>query len=150
MGKRLVQSVPHGHWQTTTFLAALRANGLSAPWVVDGAINGEIFRAYVEQHLAPTLKPGDWVIMDNLSSHKVSGVREALESVGAQAVYLPPYSPDYNPIEMLFSKLKALMRKYGERTREGLWHRVGELAESITSGECSNYLNHCGYTLHLF
>ena len=147
VGERLVDSVPHGHWQTTTFLAALRVDGLSAPLVVDGALNGDIFRAYVEQHLAPALKPGDWVVMDNLSSHKVAGVREALEEVGARAVYLPPYSPDYNPIEMVFAKLKALLRKYGERTRDGLWRRIGELVDTLSPLECSRYLKHCGYAL---
>jgi len=110
-GVRLVDYVPHGHWKTTTFLAGLRLEGLSAPLVVDGAINGDIFLAYIRQHLAPTLKPGDVVIMDNLSSHKVAGVREAIEAVGATLMFLPPYSPDFNPIEQVFAKLKALLRK---------------------------------------
>lgn len=112
--------VPHGHWKTTTFLAALRLEGLTAPLVVDGAINGEIFRAYVQQHLAPTLKRGDIVVMDNLSSHKVAGIQEAIEAAGANLIFLPPYSPDFNPIEQVFSKLKALLRKYGERTVDAL------------------------------
>lgn len=144
----MVDAVPHGHWKTTTFLAGLRVDGLTAPLVVDGAINGAIFRAYVEQHLAPTLKPGDWVVMDNLSSHKVAGVREALAAVKARAVYLPPYSPDFNPIEQVFAKLKALLRKYGERTRDGLWRRLGSLVDAFTPQECRNYLSHCGYSLH--
>lgn len=145
MGERLVDAVPHGHWKTTTFLAGLRVDGLSAPLVVDGAINGDIFRAYIEQHLAPTLRPGDGVVMDNLSSHKVAGVREALAAVKARPVYLPPYSPDFNPIEHVFAKLKAWLRKYGERTREGLWRRIGSLVDIFSSQECRRYLSHCGY-----
>ena len=110
-GERLVDYVPHGHWKTTTFLAALRVTGITAPLVVDGAINGEIFVAYVRQHLAPTLQPNDSVLMDNLSSHKLAGVRAALEAAGARLMYLPPYSPDFNPIEQVFAKLKALLRQ---------------------------------------
>jgi transposase len=145
-GERLVDHVPHGHWQTTTFLAALGVDGLRAPLVVDGAINGELFLAYVRQHLAPTLQPGNIVVMDNLSSHKVKGVREAIEAVGATVVYLPPYSPDLNPIEQVFAKLKALLRKAKERTREGLWNRIGCLLVCFTPTECNNYLRHCGYS----
>ena len=137
--------VPHGHWKTTTFLAALCLNGLTAPLVIDGAITGEIFLAYVRQHLAPTLKPGDIVVMDNLGSHKVAGVQEAFEAVGARAVYLPPYSPDFNPIEQVFSKLKALLRKHGERTVDGLWNRIGTLIDQFSPSECQNYFRHCGY-----
>lgn len=137
--------VPHGHWKITTFLGALRLNGLTAPLVVDGAINGEIFLAYVQQHLAPTLKPGDLVVMDNLSSHKVVGVKEAIETVGASVAYLPPYSPDFNPIEQVFSKLKGLLRKHQERTVDALWHRIGNLLERFTPDECRNYFRHCGY-----
>ena len=111
IGKRVIDHVPHGHWKTTTFLAALRHDGLTAPMVVDGAINGELFLAYVEQELVPTLRKGDIVVMDNLSSHKVAGVKKAIESVGAQVLYLPPYSPDFNPIENVFSKLKTMLRK---------------------------------------
>lgn len=109
-GKRLVASVPHGHWKTTTFIGALRAEGLTAPTVFDGAINGASFLAYVEQVLVPTMKPGDIVVLDNLSSHKVGGVREAIEAAGAELRYLPPYLPDLNPIEQMFAKLKALLR----------------------------------------
>ena len=145
-GQRLVDHAPHGHWQTTTFLAALRVDGLTAPLVVDGAINGELFLAYVQQQLAPRLQPGDMVVMDNLSSHKVQGVREAIESVGARVVYLPPYSPDFNPIEQVFAKLKSLLRKAKERTVEGLWKRIGGLLDSFTAIECRNYFRHCGYT----
>lgn len=144
-GARLVDHVPHGHWQTTTFLAALRADGLLAPLVVDGPINGEVFLAYVEQHLAPILQPGQIVVMDNLSSHKVKGVRDAIAAVGARIVYLPPYSPDYNPIEQVFAKLKALLRKAKERTVEGLWQRIGNLLDLFTPTECRNYFRHCGY-----
>lgn len=146
-GERLVEYVPHGHWKTTTFLAALRLSGLTAPLVVDGAINGEIFLAYVRQHLAPALKRDDIVVLDNLSSHKIAGVREAIEAVGARVLYLPPYSPDFNPIEQVFAKLKALLRKYGERSIEGLWNRVGNLLDQFPSSECQHYFRHCGYVL---
>lgn len=145
-GERLVDYVPHGHWKTTTFLAALRLKGLTAPLVIDGAINGEIFLAYVRQHLAPTLKKNDLVVMDNLSSHKLEGVREAIEAVGAKVLYLPPYSPDFNPIEQVFAKLKALLRKFGERTMEALWHRLGALLDCFSKTECKNYFRHCGYS----
>ena len=144
-GIRLVDYVPHGHWITTTFLAGLRLQGLTAPLVVNGPINGEIFLAYVQQHLAPTLKPGDIVIMDNLSSHKVTGVREAIEAVGAALMFLPPYSPDFNPIEQVFSKLKALLRKAGERTLPALWDRIGKLLDCFEPAECRNYFRHSGY-----
>lgn len=144
-GERVVAYVPHGHWQTTTFLAALRLTGVAAPLVVDGAINGEVFLAYIRQHLAPTLKKGELVVMDNLSSHKLAGVREAIEAVGARVLYLPPYSPDFNPIEQVFAKLKALLRKYGERTMDGLWRRIGALLDYFSKSECENYFRHCGY-----
>jgi transposase len=121
LGKRLVASVPHGHWKTSTFVAGLRTTGLTAPLVVDGAMNGDIFRTYVEQVLAPTLVPSDIVILDNLGSHKVAGVHEAIEARGASLVYLPPYSPDLNPIEQAFAKLKALLRKIAARTISALW-----------------------------
>ncbi len=144
-GIRLVDYVPHGHWKTTTFLAGLRLKGLTAPLVVDGPINGEIFLAYVQQHLAPTLKPGDIVIMDNLSSHKVTGVQEAIEAAGAKLMFLPPYSPDFNPIEQVFSKLKALLRKASERTVSALWDRIGNLVDRFEPAECRNYFRHSGY-----
>lgn len=137
--------VPHGHWKTTTFLAGLREKGLTAPLVVDGAINGEIFLAYVQQHLAPALKPGDIVIMDNLSSHKVAGVQEAIEAAGASLMFLPPYSPDFNPIEQVFSKLKALLRKARERTVSALWDRIGKLLDRFEPAECRNYFRNSGY-----
>jgi transposase len=144
-GERLVEAVPHGHWQTTTFLAGLRLSGLTAPLVVDGALDGPLFRAYVEQQLAPALGPGDIVVMDNLAGHKVAGVREAVERAGARVVYLPPYSPDYNPIELAFSKLKRLVRSGAERTVDGLWARLGRALDEFSPRECRNYFRHCGY-----
>lgn len=145
LGERLIASVPHGHWKTTTFLAALRTTGLTAPLVVDGALNGDIFRAYVEQQLVPTLRPGDLVVLDNLNVHKVTGVRRAIESVGAQVWYLPPYSPDLNPIETVFSKFKQLVRSAGERTVESLWRTCGGLLDAFSEAECRNHIRHCGY-----
>jgi transposase len=144
-GKRLVASVPHGHWKTSTFVAGLRTTGLTAPLVVDGAMNGDIFRTYVEQVLAPTLVPGDIVILDNLGSHKVAGVREAIEARGASVVYLPPYSPDLNPIEQAFAKLKALLRKIAARTISALWNALGDIVARFTPHECANYLANAGY-----
>jgi transposase len=145
IGKRVVDYAPHGHWKTPTFLAALRHEGLTAPMVVDGAINGELFLAYVEQELLPTLQEGDIVVMDNLSSHKVAGVRVAIESVGAQLFYLPPYSPDLNPIEMVFSKLKTMLRKLKLRAMDELWKKLGELCDIFAPEECLNYFSHAGY-----
>ena len=144
-GQRLISPVPHGHWKTSTFLAGLRSSGLTAPLVVDGAINGDIFRAYVEQQLAPTLSPGDIVILDNLASHKVTGVRDAIEACGASLVYLPPYSPDLNPIEQAFAKLKALLRKVAARTIPALWQALGDTLDRFTPQECANYLANAGY-----
>lgn len=144
-GERLRASIPYGHWKTTTFLAGLCHNGLVAPLVLDGPIDGESFRAYVEQFLAPALRPGQIVVMDNLASHKVAGVREAIEAVGAHVVYLPRYSPDFNPIEQLFAKLKALLRKAAARTVETLWRSVGEILNTLTSRECRNYFANAGY-----
>lgn len=146
-GQRVIDYAPGGHWNTTTFLAGLRKDALVAPLVVDGPINGEIFLAWIKQHLAPTLKKGDIVLMDNLSSHKVQGVLEALKAVGAEVLYLPPYSPDFNPIEMVFSKLKAFLRKFKERTLDALWNRIGSLMVAFSAQECSNYFLHCGYGL---
>ena len=144
-GHRLVAAVPHGHWKTTTFVGALRCDGLTAPLTIDGAINGELFRAYVEQVLVPTLKPGDVVIMDNLRVHKMAGVREAIEAAGARLLFIPPYSPDLNPIEMAFSKLKALLRARAIRTVDALWKALGDLCDSFSPGECANYFRHDGY-----
>ena len=145
-GERLVAPVPYGHWHTTTFLCGLREDGLVAPLVLDGAINGEAFLAYIEQMLCPTLREGDIVICDNLSSHKVSGVRQAIEARGASLLYLPPYSPDLNPIELAFSKLKRLLRSAAARTVDALWDTVGQLVGKFTAEECANYLRHCGYS----
>lgn len=144
-GKRLIAKAPYGHWKTTTFVAALRHDGLTAPMVVDGAMNGAVFLAYAQQQLAPTLRPGDIVVLDNLSAHKVAGVREAIESVGATLVYLPPYSPDLNPIELVFSKLKWLLRSAAKRTVEGLWSLLGSMPDHFPPQQCLAYLRHCGY-----
>lgn len=144
-GTRLIDKVPHGHWKTTTFVAALRTSGMTAPLVLDGAIYGEIFLAYVKQVLLPTLRSGDLVVMDNLSSHKKTGVREAIESVGAKVLYLPSYSPDFNPIEMAFSKFKWLLKSAKERTVEALRQTCGKLLDQFQETECRNYFRHCGY-----
>ena len=144
-GQRCLGRAPGGHWRTTTFVCALRQTGLSAPCVLDGPINGETFVAWVEQMLAPELRPGDIVIMDNLGSHKVCGVRQAIEGAGAAVRYLPPYSPDMNPIEQVFAKLKGLLRRTAARTVESLWQAIGALLESFSPAECDNYIRHCGY-----
>jgi len=136
-GERCRAAVPHGHWKTTTFTAGLRLNGLAAPMLLDGPMNGTAFLAYTEQVLAPELRPGDIVVMDNLPSHKISGVREAIEKVGAQLMFLPPYSPDFNPIEMAFSKLKALLRKAAARTVDDLWTIVADSLAAFTPAEGS-------------
>jgi len=144
-GERLVDAAPHGHWKTTTFLAGLRSTGLIAPLVLDGPMTGEVFLAYVRQFLAPELKPGDVVVLDNLAAHKVAGVAEAIKAAGASILYLPPYSPDLNPIEQLFAKLKALLRKAVARTREALWDTIGHLLNAFSPAECRNYLENSGY-----
>jgi transposase len=144
-GERLLASVPHGHWKTTTFVAALRHDNITAPFVIDRAMNGSIFRAYVDQVLGPTLNPGDIVVMDNLGAHKVSGIREAIEARGAILLYLPPYSPDLNPIEQVFAKLKTLLRKAAARTIATLWDVIGVLLDLFPPQECANYLAHAGY-----
>jgi transposase len=143
-GTRLVDKTPHGHRKTTTFIAALRTSGLTAPLVLDGAINGESFLAYVRQVLVPTLRAGDVVVMDNLPSHKQAGVREAIEAAGAMLLYLPPYSPDFNPIELAFSRFKWLLQTAAERTVEALWSTCGKLLDRFTEHECRNYFRHCG------
>lgn len=145
VGQRLLEYVPHGHWKTTTFLSALRADGLFAPLVVDGAINGAVFLAWVQQQLAPALRPGDIVVMDNLSAHKVAGVRQAVEAAGAALVYLPPYSPDLNPIENVFAKIKGEIRKRKPRTKESCDQLCGECLDWFSPVECHNYLRHAGY-----
>ena len=144
-GQRLAATVPHGHWKTTTFVAGLRCDGVSAPFVVDRAMNRAIFVTYVEQCLVPTLSPGDIVVMDNLSAHKGDEVRRAIEGAGARLAFLPPYSPDLNPIELLFAKLKALLRKAAERSVDALWRTIGRLLDRFTPRECANYFNHAGY-----
>lgn len=144
-GARLIGRVPHGHWKTTTLVAGLRVDAVAAPFVIDQAMSGQIFRTYVERCLVPTLAPGDIVIMDNLPAHKAFGVRQAIEAAGAVLLYLPPYSPDLNPIEQLFAKLKALLRKAAERTIEALWATIGRLLDDLPADECSRYLAHAGY-----
>jgi transposase len=144
-GARLVAKVPHGRWRTLTFLAALRCDRIDAPCVIDGPINGESFLAYVEQVLVPALKPGDIVIIDNLGSHKGKAVRQAIRAAGAKLFFLPPYSPDLNPIEQLFAKLKTLLRKAAERTVEATWRRIGDLLAAFTPQECANYFVNAGY-----
>jgi transposase len=144
-GERLRAAVPHGHWKTTTFIGGLRLSGLTAPMVLDGPINSVWFQAYVDQVLVPTLSPGDVVIMDNLGSHKGPGIRASIEAAGARLLYLPPYSPDFNPIENAFSKLKALLRKAAERTIERLWTAIGELLVEFTPTQCANFFANAGY-----
>jgi transposase len=144
-GTRLIDRTPHGHWKTSTFVAGLRCDGVTAAGVFDGPINGETFLAYVEQVLVPTLRAGDIVIMDNLSSHKVSGVRAAIEAAGAKVLYLPAYSPDLNPIEMLFAKLKAMLRAITPDTVGRLWDALGDVLKAVTADECHNFFRHGGY-----
>jgi transposase len=144
-GARCIASAPYGHRKTTTFIAGLRHDRITAPLVLDGPMDGACFLAYVQDFLCPTLQAGDVVIADNLSSHKVAGVRQAIESVGATIRYLPPYSPDLNPIEKLFSKLKALLRKAAKRTVEALWNHIGILIDTVTPSECANYFASSGY-----
>ena len=144
-GQRLIAKAPHGHWRTLTFLAALRADRIEAPCVLDGPINGRGFLAYVEQILVPSLVPGDIVVMDNLGSHKGQAVRRAIRAAGAKLFFLPPYSPDLNPIEQVFAKLKALLRKAAERSLDATWRRIGQLLNAFTPAECANYLKNAGY-----
>ena len=144
-GERLRAGIPHGHWKTTTFVAGLRIDGIAAPMVLDGPINRDAFQAYVDQVLVPELKPGDVVVMDNLSSHKGPAVRRAIEAAGANLLYLPPYSPDFNPIENAFAKLKALLRKAAVRTVGALWDQIGMILNLFTPAECANYFKAAGY-----
>ncbi len=144
-GQRLQGEAPYQRWQTTTFLGAMRAEGFTASLVVDGAMTSELFVAYVEGVLVPPLRPGDVVVMDNLSCHTQRVVRERIEAAGAGVLYLPAYSPDLNPIELAYSKLKRLLRKAGERTVEGLWSALGRLLDHFSAEECRNYFRHCGY-----
>ncbi len=144
-GERCVASVPQGHWQTTTFVAGLRLNAITAPLVLDGPMDGQAFLTYVRQCLCPTLNPGDIAIADNLPSHKVAGVRQAIEAAGASLRLLPAYSPDLNPIEQLFAKLKALLKKAAHRTVESLWQEIGQLLDTVSPDECAHYFKEAGY-----
>jgi transposase len=144
-GQRLVAKAPHGRWRTLTFLAALRHDRLTAPCVIDGPINGQSFLAYIEQVLVPTLRPGDIVVFDNLGSHKGKAVRRSIRAAGAKLFFLPPYSPDLNPIEQVFAKLKTLLRKAAERSVDATWRRIGTLLPGFTPQECANYLANAGY-----
>jgi transposase len=145
VGERLVGAVPQGHWKTTTFVAALGLGGMAAPMVIDGAMTGDLFVAYVGQVLVPTLRPGDIVVMDNLACHKRARVRALIEGAGGAVLFLPPYSPDLNPIELAFAKLKALLRRAGRRTVDGLWQFLGQALDAFSPQECRNYFRHCGY-----
>jgi transposase len=144
-GGRLRAKVPCSRWETTTFLGAMRATGFVAPLCIEGAINGQLFEAWVKQHLVKTLRAGDVVVMDNLSSHQSSRIAAAIERVGAEVRYLPPYSPDLNPIELAFSKVKKLLRDGAQRTTDTLWQLCGQMLDLFTESECRNYLRHCGY-----
>jgi transposase len=144
-GQRCVAAAPYGHWKTTTFIAGLRHDSITAPMVIDGPMDGAAFLAYVRTFLCPTLHAGDIVIADNLGSHKVAGVREAIEATGATIHYLPPYSPDLNPIERLFAKLKALLRKAAKRSVDALWNHIGVLLDTFSPAECRNYFASAGY-----
>jgi len=144
-GRRLCAKAPFGHWKTMTFLAALRCDRIDAPCVIDGPINGQTFELYVDQFLLQTLSPGDVVIMDNLGSHKGPNIRKAIRRAGAHLLFLPPYSPDLNPIEQVFAKLKHLLRKSAERTVEGTWKRIGTILDAFSPEECSRYLINSGY-----
>jgi transposase len=144
-GERCRAPVPHGHWKTTTFVAGLTLDGVVAPMTIDGAINGAAFLAYTEQVLAPTLMPGDIVILDNLPAHKPSAIREAIEATGASVLFLPPYSPDFNPIEMAFSKIKALLRKTAARTVQALWEPIRDAIDAVTPQDAQGFFTACGY-----
>jgi transposase len=144
-GKRLIGHAPFGHWNTMTFVAALRCDGITAPWVIDGPINGGIFQTYVAEVLAPTLRPDDIAILDNLGSHKAPAIRNAIRAAGARLLFLPAYSPDLNPIEQVFAKLKHLLRKAEERSKQAVWRRIGTLLDQFTPKECENYLRNSGY-----
>ncbi len=148
-GERLIDKTPHGHWKTTTLIAALGMSGVRCSTVVDGAVNGDVFEAFVEQVLVPDLRPGDVVIMDNLSSHKRQRIRELIEDAGARLVFLPPYSPDLNPIELIFAKVKQLLRSMACRTRDALWKAMQSVLDQVTPSDALNCYKHCGYTLQM-
>jgi len=145
-GERLVDSAPNGHWKTTTMISAIRSTGVATAMVTEGATDALVFRGFVEHFLVPVLMPGDIVVMDNLSSHKVKGVREAIEAVGAEVWYLPPYSPDLNPIESMWSKVKAVLCSLARRTTKTLYHAIGHAHRQVDAMECLNYFHNCGYT----
>ena len=145
--ERLIAQVPHSHWKTTTFIAALTLHGVVAPMVTDGPINGALFRKYVQAFLCPLLTKGDMVVMDNLSSHKVAGMKEAIEATGAALLYLPPYSPDFNPIEQYFSQFKAVLNKTAARTVGALWAAIGALYDAVTATHCNNFFYKAGYAV---
>lgn len=149
VGQRLVAKVPHGHWRTTTLIAALSTAGIRCSTVVDGAINADVFEAFVAQVLVPQLRPGDVVILDNLSSHKRALTRALIEAAGATLLFLPPYSPDLNPIEMIFAKIKQALRSIACRTRDALWNAMQGVLDRITATDSANCYRHCGYTLQL-
>lgn len=149
VGERLIAKVPHGHWKTTTLIAALGLGGVRCSTVVDGVVNGDVFEAFVRQVLVPELRSGDVVVLDNLSSHKRSGTRELIEAAGAALVFLPPYSPDLNPIELVFAKIKQLLRSLACRTREALWAAMQSVLDQITASDAAHCFQHCGYTLQL-
>jgi len=144
-GQRIKATVPHGHWNTTTFLAALRHDRITAPWLLDGPINGESFQLYIEKVLAPTLQPGDIVIMDNLGSHKAHAIRQTIRAAGARLLFLPKYSPDLNPIEQFFAKLKHWLRKAAARNTEAICRAIADILATVTSNECTNYFTNAGY-----
>lgn len=146
VGERLFDTTPHGHWKMTTFVAALRRDAITAPMTLDGAMDGEMFVAWTEQRLVPTLRRGDIVFMDNLSSHKVDGVEEAIKAAGAIVRYLPPYSPDLNPIEQVFAKLKSILRRWKPRNLKTLWKAIAKALKRINPTECANYLKNSGYS----
>lgn len=148
-GERLIDKVPHGHWKTTTLIAALGISGMCCSTVVDGAVNGDVFEAFVEQVLVPELRRGDVVVMDNLSSHKRQRVRELIEAAGARLLFLPPYSPDLNPIELIFSKVKQLLRSIKTRTQDALWKAMQSVLDKVTPSDAYNCYKHCGYSLRL-
>ncbi len=149
VGQRLIAKTPHGHWKTTTLIAALGIEGIRCSTVVDGPVNADAFEAFVEQVLAPQLRPGDLVVMDNLSSHKRARTRELIEAAGAELVFLPPYSPDLNPIELVFAKIKQLLRSLACRTRDALWNVMQSVLDQITTSDAVNCFRHCGYTLRM-
>jgi transposase len=148
-GQRLIDKTPHGHWKTTTLIAALGIKGMRCSTVVDGAVNGDVFEAFVEQVLVPELRSGDVVVMDNLSSHKRQRIRELIEDADARLVFLPPYSPDLNPIELVFSKVKQLLRSIACRTRDALWKAMQPVLNQVTPSDAANCFKHCGYTLQM-